>query len=483
MKINELVEMSIKDVLTSFKSQRAAAKALRIPYSTLWDMLKRGDTVTVLLDGNTGKPISIIGKSALRPMNTEEVNRFNKEYGQNESEVLRQIIAGCYKAPKVPKRQGLIPDTRFDISDKAEEKYKADTNKKIDDLTIRCQNLSSELNHAKKDRLSTDEVRKHIFSLSTAPLTPAKWLTPKITPTSDYIGVPTLMLSDIHHGETVFPTQVFSKNEYNMEISRSRIQEVGRRTIDVLTNHMVAPKGYPGIILNLAGDLVSGDIHDELIATNDAPTIPAVIDLINELIPFISNLADAFNRVMVFSVPGNHGRTTRKVQHKQTSYTNYDWLIACMLERHFLDDDRINFHISDQQDLQYKVYDHRYRLTHGSQFRGGQGFVGAFAPISKGDKKKRSASASYGMEYDTLVMGHFHQLWMPGRIIVNGSIVGFNEFAINNNFDFEVPKQALWITNPEYGITYTMPIFCEKPISVRAAQERDKDIWVQWHED
>ena len=44
------------------------------------------------------------------------------------------------------------------------------------------------------------------------------------------------------------------------------------------------------------------------------------------------------------------------------------------------------------------------------------------------------------------------------RLIVNGSLKGYDEYAYNNNFGFEPPQQALWLTHPKHGITFRMPV-------------------------
>jgi hypothetical protein len=437
----EIRQMHINDVMQYFHSMREAARELGIPKSTFWDMVNRRETVLAYVDPITKKPVKLLPR---------------------ESEVSTSTVES--------------------VSVGSGDQVLTALQKENDDLKIKCSKLSSELNHAKKDRLITDEIRQFIFGLNAQPIKPASWLTPQnIEHTSlDYIGVPTLMLSDIHFGETVYPSQVFHVNEYDIETAKSRLREIGVRTIDLLSNHLYSPQGHPGIVVNLGGDLVSGDIHEELSISNEMPTLPCVLDLVNELAGMLTQFQKQFGNVMVFCVPGNHARTTKKIQAKNMAYTNYDWLIGCLLENHFKNNPKINFFVTDQSDIQYKIYDHRYRLTHGAQFRGGQGFLGALGPIARGDKKKRVASSSYGLEYDTLLMGHFHQLWMSEKIIVNGAVVGFNEYAIQNNFEYEVPKQALFVTHPQYGITFTMPVFCEEPN--KELGNTDQNVWVQWHE-
>jgi len=59
-------------------------------------------------------------------------------------------------------------------------------------------------------------------------------------------------------------------------------------------------------------------------------------------------------------------------------------------------------------------------------------------------------------------MGHWHQYIHHSRVIVNGSLKGYDEYAYSNNFGFERPQQALWLTHPSYGITYRMPVYSDK---------------------
>ncbi|MBA2590982.1 MAG: hypothetical protein M3495_19925 [Pseudomonadota bacterium] len=77
----------------------------------------------------------------------------------------------------------------------------------------------------------------------------------------------------------------------------------------------------------------------------------------------------------------------------------------------------MQFAIPDGPDCLYRVYNHRYLLTHGHQFRGGDGMIGALGPIIRGDHKKRSRNGQIDMGYDTLVIGHWHQLIELNRLI------------------------------------------------------------------
>ena len=273
-------------------------------------------------------------------------------------------------------------------------------------------------------------------------------------------GVPTLFASDFHWGEVVDPEQINGVNRFNLKIAHARAKKLVERTIDLLKNHMVNAN-YPGIVFALGGDMVSGDIHDELRESNELATIPTVLDLLEVLCGSVNALADAFGKVHVPCVTGNHGRNTLKIRAKGRVHTSYDWLLYCLLEREFKNDKRVTFQVSNGPDCSYSVFGHRYLLTHGDQFRGGDGMVGALGPILRGDHKKRSRNGQIGLEFDTMLLGHWHQYCHLGRVIVNGSLKGYDEYANSGNFGFELPKQALFMTHPQHGITFAMPVMLE----------------------
>lgn len=335
-------------------------------------------------------------------------------------------------------------------------------------VSLRLKQLEHALATERSLRLTEAVLRESVFGLSEQ-ITHADlpdWVVAP-DPGKSRPGVPTLMLSDLHHGEVVDPAQINGVNEFNMEISRLRLREVANTAIHLL--RIISPNmDYPGIVVPLGGDMISGNIHDELMATNEFNTMPVVLDLYGELIQLIRFMADTFGHVFLPCVTGNHGRDTKKIWNKDRHATSFDWLLYNFLAKHFAKDSRITFLIPDGPDAYYRIYNHRYLLTHGDQFRGGDGVIGALGPIIRGDQKKRSRNMQIQMEYDTLLIGHWHQYIHLTRLIVNGSNKGYDEYAYNNNFPFESPQQALWLTHPTHGITFRMPV----KVSHKAAQSQ-----------
>jgi hypothetical protein len=328
--------------------------------------------------------------------------------------------------------------------------------------------LQKQLKETETESITTEQVRKFLFGLAEyTPEAPDWCRTPK-DPTGSH-GIPTLMLSDLHWGEVVFLEQVFNANAFNLNIAAKRMKKTTETTLH-LTHDVLAKPMFEGLVLVLGGDMICGDIHEELKQTSEKPIMPQVLDCADNVHQAIRLFLKEFPKIFVPCVAGNHGRTTRKPQMKFYAETNFDWLIYQMLER-FTQDvrDRVTFMAPPARDLTFRVAGRRYRLSHGDQFRGGDGVIGALGPVTRGDKKKRSMASTLPTDreqYDTLMIGHWHQCRFHEGLIMNGSMKGYDEFAMSNNFDFEPARQALWFTHPKYGINHHLPVLCDEPKGV-----------------
>lgn len=295
---------------------------------------------------------------------------------------------------------------------------------------------------------------------------PPAWLLNPTKPARLVHGVPTLMLSDLHFGEVVKAAEVNQVNAYSTAIAKRRLRRVLEGSVSLL-RRALAPGEFGGMVVQLNGDMVEGVIHDELRETVDETVMQAVITLHDELVAGLKGLADEFGRVFVPCAYGNHGRLDRKPRAKRAGQLNFDWLLYHFLARTIGADrkyrDKISFLIPEGRDTIYRLCGVRYLQTHGDTFRGGSGITGPLLPWMRGDAKTRKAYAAMNQPYDVLCMGHWHQLRFLGQIIVNGSLVGYNEYALRERFDYEPPQQALWLTHPVRGLTFQEPIFAEDP--------------------
>lgn len=357
-----------------------------------------------------------------------------------------------------------------------EQPAKVDTQaERIDRLTEEVKTLKKDLKGAKKEADTAEAIRERVFELTATPPAPPKWLSAPSHAGNP--GVPMSIWSDWHVGEVVAKEETGGVNEFNSEIARERIQKLVDRTIDLAVNHMVNPN-YPGIVICLGGDMISGNIHEELADTNDDYVLATLLAVQDQIASGLTKLADEFGQVFVPCVVGNHGRTTMKIRMKGRVHTSYEWLMYNQLERHFKDDDRVQFFIPGETDAYFTVFGHRFLLTHGDSLgvRGGDGIIGALGPITRGAIKTGRSEAQIGRDFDTILMGHWHQYIPLPNIIVNGTLKGYDEFArLAMRAPYQRPIQALWFLHPKHGITAQWPVYLDE-----LKQTKDRSTWLSW---
>ena len=304
-----------------------------------------------------------------------------------------------------------------------------------------------------------DIIRTEAFSLASSSFKPPRWITKRNSKKTK--GIPTLFLSDWHWGEIVNPEEISNLNEYNVDIAKKRAKNCFMEFDRIFFEE--STKDWDGLVILLGGDMVSGDIHEELAITNEDPVLECVLDCSKSIAAGIELLSNRIENIIVFGVVGNHGRSSKKQRFKQRANTNYDWMIYSLVERYFESNDSIEFNIPRSSDCYYRIYDTKYLLTHGDQLGGKSTdpIIGAIASISQGDKRRRQRQEVEGSPYDVLVCGHWHQLGMLPKRIINGSLKGTDEYSYGHAFIPEKPQQASWITEPGKGITSSHVIICE----------------------
>lgn len=285
--------------------------------------------------------------------------------------------------------------------------------------------------------------------MSRAPV-PPKWTLPSAGKQNRAAGL--LTISDIHAGEVIKADEVNGVNAYDLDICRARLRRLFAATIAILPR-WAADCTLTGINVAINGDLVSGEIHDELKRTNALTSNEQVWFVADELAAGLQKLADKFGHVFACVTPGNHGRTTLKTHAKQTAALSYDSMVGESLRRYFERDKRVTIAVSPSRDAVYKIFDWTVLQTHhDAGGGGGQGFAGPMLPILRKGKAIEYMSAQSRVFYDVLITGHFHTSANLGKILANGSVVGYGEFARSIRASPEPAQQWLALIHEKWAI-------------------------------
>ena len=316
----------------------------------------------------------------------------------------------------------------------------------------------SEMQKQEQELISLRKALDTVQRIEQSDLQPPNWLLPRDRQRAQASTL-VAMLSDLHLDEVVLPEEVDGLNAYNRQIAEIRLRAWTTNTIKMARAHLAGLR-YDGFVLLLGGDIFSGDIHEELSETNEDTMIGSLLFWSEQIATAIGLLTDEFKKVHVAAVAGNHGRTTRKPRAKLRARTNYDWLLAKMLERHFANDKRVTFQIPESSDCLVSIYGRGHLLTHGDQAHGGSGIGGIYPPIMRLRARKAQRYLAVDWSFDTLWLGHWHQYLPSPSLIVNGSMKGYDEYAYVNNFQHEQPQQALAVVTSHRGIILQAPVFC-----------------------
>lgn len=255
------------------------------------------------------------------------------------------------------------------------------------------------------------------------------------------------IFSDWHVEEPVEPGKVHGINEYNLTIAKSRSEHAFKNLLRLATI-MSRDTKIDTIFLALLGDFFSNYIHEELREGNllgPAPAAQFALERLGAGIQFL--LDEGPFKLIIDCVPGNHGRMTLKPRIQNATETSLETFMYHSLAARFEGNPRVEFRVAESK-MVYRRFFEKFnmRLIHGDDVKFGGGVGGVTIPI-----RKKLAAWDKAIRADLTVMGHFHQLMDGGDFIVNGSLIGYNEFAQAIGASPEEPRQSFFLIHNRNG--------------------------------
>ena len=364
-----------------------------------------------------------------------------------------------YKASKIANSSPLKPSNSRELEPAA------------DPLVVRRLNdqLAQERSgrrDAERAAISAEGLRQGVFKLAAAPPEPEHWAAGRHED-GKHREVIVLPISDVHMGEVIDFDQMGGRNAYNKSIAARRLERLFQSVVKLGTIHWSGPKPA-AIYVVLLGDLITGEIHEELAKTNDLLSIPAVRELSGHLISGLNLLLASFDcDIRVVSLPGNHGRTTKKPEAKGSVVNSYDTLVAWSVESWFRarETPRISFSAPASGDALININGWRILFTHGNNIgsRGGMGFIGPAATIARGMQRVIQDYAAVGEIVDFVVTGHFHTPIELEQGFCNGSVPGPSEYSMQGRMRSHPASQWFLSIHPEIGVARRWKLFLGHP--------------------
>jgi hypothetical protein len=267
-----------------------------------------------------------------------------------------------------------------------------------------------------------------------------------------------IVASDWHTEERVLPDDVGGANKFDLDIAKERAVRLfqgGHRLWEICNRDT----RIATIVLALLGDFITNTLHEDAQESNHllpADAIWYAQNLIYNGVKFLLKETDV-EEIIVPCHVGNHGRMTKKQRHGRVEAGNsLEHYMYRNLQAQLVNEPRVRFLIAEGYHSYLNLfgsYPIRFHHGHSIQYHGGVG--GITIPVNKAINEWNK---NQHVKLDCF--GHFHQYMDGGNFIANGSLVGYNAYAVSIKAAYERPQQAFFLVNKKYNAkTITAPIF------------------------
>ena len=164
-------------------------------------------------------------------------------------------------------------------------------------------------------------------------------------------------------------------------------------------------------------------------------------------------LANSDYTLIIPCASGNHGRTTKFSHFGSENGHSLEFFIYCSLRDRFVNEPRVRFIINEGTHTYLDIYGRSVRFLHGHDIKYYGGVGGITIPVNKA-----IAQWDKAVPANLTCFGHFHTRFDGGNFLANGSMIGYNAYALSIKASAEPPAQQLCLIDKKRGKTIVAPI-------------------------
>ncbi len=265
-------------------------------------------------------------------------------------------------------------------------------------------------------------------------------------------ATPLLLASDWHIEHEVRPEQVAGRNRYNLEISAHRMERFFEAARWAIRHQRQVPFKIRSMIFWLGGDFIQSYLHEDDNESNLLSPTEAILYAQVEIEKGIRFLLEdpEIDQLIIPCNDGNHGRLTEKMRSSTRVENSLEALLYAQLAYAFRNEKRVRFILPTSQfTFLDDVYGHTIRFLHGDVFKYGGGIGGITVPMLRAQARWETVKKA-----SLSVMGHWHQRICLPNLMVNGSLIGYDPYAMGGGFAFEAPVQSMrMLDSKRFGST------------------------------
>lgn len=265
------------------------------------------------------------------------------------------------------------------------------------------------------------------------------------------------LFSDAHIEESVDADSVLGLNSYDTEVAEQRIKAYFANLANCLKKDNAQTLYFASL-----GDTISGFIHEHLMQENGMTPPEATLFGQSLIVSGLQHLRRELPNMEIYfiGIAGNHSRITKKVQNSNGFKMSYEWIMyqnvkqICEAAKM-----GIKFLIPESELALVQTPDgKRYIFCHGFQVQSkGTGTVaGIYPALGRLAMKWQKI-----FKQDKIFLGHYHTCVSIPTATVNGSVIGYNAFALTNGMGYEEPAQMYEVFDSEIGQLLSRKIYCK----------------------
>jgi len=273
--------------------------------------------------------------------------------------------------------------------------------------------------------------------------------------------VAVMQISDGHMGAVQEADEIEGFGEFNPSIADMRNLDYARRFIKWV---QVQRNGYAinEVTVLVTGDLISGDIHDELRITNAFPSPEQVVRAASIHAQQIIMMAPHFEKITVeFITEDNHARMTKKPQAKEAGKNSLNYLVGILMQGYLASHTNVEFNIYPMLEKVVTVNERQYLISHGHGVRGWMGipWYGVERKVGRESQARMQMimqnlndemTMAREIGFHKYVFGHFHTPFNSTLYSCSGSVSGTDAYDHINGRHAN-PSQSSWLVHPRYG--------------------------------
>lgn len=313
--------------------------------------------------------------------------------------------------------------------------------------------LRSRLQKVRKAEVANEQLAKILAELVPvkAPVyRPAEFASPADKTRTEHVFA--LDWSDLHAAEVVDSEQMNGINSYDWD---EMLLRHDRMLQSIVSFKEKRPYPVKQLFINGLGDMLSGNNHAELKETNQKVIMDAALQLGLDMAEWVEGLIPWFERIEINGVVGNHPRTTIKPAMKNR-YDNFDWMVYQVMKLRLKDYPGVAVNVPKSAYIPVRILNETHLLLHGDGIRStmpGVPWGGVMRRVAELANQYQRA----GIPIDRYHLGHFHtaNVVQGGRIIMNGSVKGPDEYSILQFGGGSDAQQLLQVYHPRRGLTET----------------------------